>query len=72
MVDNIAQCVTTYSHFLASWMIAPLAFVFFIILLATFVGYFAMKRSIFGAVIFQLISMVILLFLWEGIMLLFI
>ena len=71
MVESIPSCIANYSTYMASWLITPLAFIFFIILLTGFVGYFAMKRSIYGAIIFQLIAMIMMMFVIEGILLVF-
>lgn len=61
MVDKVIPFMKAYTFQTAEFMLGPLAIAFFIILIAGFIGYLAMKKSIYGALIFQLVAMMFIL-----------
>lgn len=71
MVDKILPFIKAYPNQISDFMLGPLSIAFFIILIAGFVGYLIMKKSIFGAIIFQLIAMMFVLATWPFLMLVF-
>jgi hypothetical protein len=61
MVDKVIPFIKAYTLQTSEFLIGPLALSFFIILLVGFIGYLIMKKSIYGAVLFQLVAMMFIL-----------